>query len=48
MPVGGGMTEGLLGTLASTAATVGALHSIAPDHWVPFAALGLLVAGLGW
>ena len=22
-----------------TAATVGALHTIAPDHWVPFAAL---------
>lgn len=29
----------LLGTLALTAATVGALHSLAPDHWVPFAAV---------
>ena len=27
-------------TLAVTAATVGALHSLAPDHWVPFAAVG--------
>jgi nickel/cobalt transporter (NicO) family protein len=25
--------------LATGAATVGALHSLAPDHWVPFAAL---------
>ena len=25
--------------LAATAATVGALHSLAPDHWVPFAAV---------
>lgn len=25
--------------LALTAAAVGALHSVAPDHWVPFAAL---------
>ncbi len=25
--------------LAAAAASVGALHSIAPDHWVPFAAL---------
>ena len=28
-----------LSVLALTAATVGALHSVAPDHWVPFAAL---------
>jgi hypothetical protein len=33
------MTDGLVLTLALTAATVGALHSLAPDHWVPFAAL---------
>jgi hypothetical protein len=33
------MHDGLVVTLALTAATVGALHSIAPDHWVPFAAL---------
>jgi nickel/cobalt transporter (NicO) family protein len=26
-------------TLLLTAATVGALHSLAPDHWVPFAAV---------
>jgi hypothetical protein len=28
-----------VGVIALTAATVGALHSVAPDHWVPFAAL---------
>jgi len=27
-------------TLAIAAATVGALHSLAPDHWVPVAAVG--------
>lgn len=32
------MNEWLL-ALMLTAATVGALHSLAPDHWVPFAAL---------
>ena len=32
------MTPGLL-ALALAAASVGALHSLAPDHWVPFAAL---------
>ena len=32
------MTMGFL-TLAVAAASVGALHSLAPDHWVPFAAL---------
>ena len=26
-------------TLAFTAATVGALHTVAPDHWMPFATL---------
>jgi len=29
----------LFWALAATAATVGALHSVAPDHWVPFMAL---------
>jgi nickel/cobalt exporter len=29
----------LFWALAATAATVGALHSLAPDHWVPFMAL---------
>ncbi len=33
------MTGGLLATLALAAVTVGALHTLAPDHWVPFAAL---------
>ena len=35
-------TPGSLGALAAiavTAATVGSLHTLAPDHWVPFAAL---------
>lgn len=31
--------EGFLAALAVAAATVGSLHSLAPDHWVPFAAL---------
>jgi nickel/cobalt transporter (NicO) family protein len=33
------VSSGLLGALAAAAVTVGALHSLAPDHWVPFAAL---------
>jgi nickel/cobalt exporter len=33
------MNEGLLAALAAAAVTVGSLHSLAPDHWVPFAAL---------
>ena len=33
------MGEPLFLTLAATAATVGSLHSLAPDHWVPFAAV---------
>jgi hypothetical protein len=33
------MNDGLTVTLALTAATIGALHSVAPDHWVPFAAV---------
>jgi len=32
-------SNGLFWALAATAATVGALHSIAPDHWVPFTAV---------
>ena len=31
--------QGLFWALAATAAAVGALHSIAPDHWVPFTAV---------
>ncbi len=31
--------DGWLLALMVTAATVGSLHSLAPDHWVPFAAL---------
>jgi nickel/cobalt exporter len=33
------MGDGLFGALAVAAATVGSLHSLAPDHWVPFAAV---------
>ena len=33
------MSDSLTGVLALAAMGVGALHTIAPDHWVPFAAL---------
>lgn len=33
------MSPGLFGTLAAAAVVVGSLHTLAPDHWVPFAAL---------
>jgi hypothetical protein len=33
------MTDSLAVALAVTAASVGALHSLAPDHWVPIAAV---------
>jgi hypothetical protein len=33
------MAGGLFLTLAGAAAGIGALHTLAPDHWVPFAAL---------
>ena len=33
------LSSGLLSTLALAAAGVGALHALAPDHWVPFAAV---------
>lgn len=33
------MPEPLTGVLSAAAITLGSLHSIAPDHWVPFAAL---------
>ena len=33
------MNDGLLTALAAAAVTVGSLHTLAPDHWVPFAAL---------
>ncbi|HSN27699.1 MAG TPA: hypothetical protein VLT45_15510 [Kofleriaceae bacterium] len=33
------MTAPLASTLAVAAATVGALHSLAPDHWLPIAAV---------
>jgi nickel/cobalt exporter len=32
--------EAIFWALAGTAAVVGALHSMAPDHWVPFVAVG--------
>jgi nickel/cobalt exporter len=31
---------GAFAAIAVTAATLGSLHALAPDHWVPFAALG--------
>ena len=33
------MHESLTGALALAAITVGSLHTIAPDHWVPLTAL---------
>ena len=33
------MMPGVLGALALGAVAVGSLHTLAPDHWVPFAAL---------
>jgi len=33
------MSSTLFGALALAAVTVGSLHSLAPDHWIPFAAL---------
>lgn len=33
------MSEPLAGVLAVAAITLGSLHTLAPDHWVPFAAL---------
>jgi hypothetical protein len=33
------VSAGLFGALAAAAVTVGSLHTLAPDHWVPFAAL---------
>lgn len=33
------MSQSLFATLALAAVTVGSLHTLAPDHWVPFAAL---------
>jgi nickel/cobalt transporter (NicO) family protein len=34
------MHESLFALLVLAAVSIGSLHSIAPDHWVPFAALG--------
>jgi nickel/cobalt transporter (NicO) family protein len=33
------VADGLFLTLAGAAVTVGSLHTLAPDHWVPFAAI---------
>jgi hypothetical protein len=33
------MSDSLTGLLAVAAVTIGSLHTLAPDHWVPFAAL---------
>ena len=32
--------DGWILTLLFAAATVGSLHALAPDHWVPFSVLG--------
>jgi nickel/cobalt transporter (NicO) family protein len=42
------MNEQYLAALMVTAATVGSLHTIAPDHWVPFAALSRARRWSGW
>jgi len=45
----GGMamnTETLFVSLAVAAMSLGATHSLAPDHWVPIAVTGVLVAVL--
>lgn len=34
------MTENFLPALAFAALTLGVLHTLAPDHWLPFAAVG--------
>ncbi len=39
MVASAGFAPGVFAAIAVTAVTVGALHSLAPDHWVPFAAL---------
>lgn len=39
---------GAFWALALAAASVGALHSIAPDHWVPFAALSRARGWTAW
>jgi hypothetical protein len=39
------MSEPLFATLTLAAVTVGALHTLAPDHWVPFA---VLARARGW
>lgn len=33
------MTTSLFGALVLAAVTVGSLHTLAPDHWIPFAAI---------
>jgi len=33
------MTSGAVAALTVTAAVIGSVHTLAPDHWVPFAAL---------
>jgi hypothetical protein len=40
--------SGAFWALAFAAASVGALHSIAPDHWVPFAALARARGWSAW
>ncbi len=40
--------NGAFWALAAAAASVGALHSVAPDHWVPFAALARARGWSAW
>ena len=40
--------NGAFAALAVAAASVGALHSLAPDHWVPFAALARARGWSAW
>ena len=42
------MSEPLPGILAVAAISVGSLHTIAPDHWVPFAALARAERWSAW
>lgn len=42
------MTDGLFSVLLLAAVTVGSLHTLAPDHWVPFAAIARARGWSAW
>lgn len=42
------MTESLFSVLVLAAVTVGSLHTVAPDHWVPFAAIARARGWSAW